>query len=577
MYHKEIKRDRPELSDQQIDQHKNFKAVLQQSQASFWFKNKWLWTGAGIATITAILYFGWPFQGNRNSSLLSEEVVATQEDDTLSKKMERFWVSIEGDTLYAQYNVAIIIPEKAFVKEGVPYQGKTEIKFKSYFDYAAILHHNMDMQYDTAGYNMRLETAGMFEIYAFDEKGNALEVADHKKITVQMPTPNTEDHNFYFYDKIAQEWQYMGKANNIIVRNEKGETNKMDIDALALRNLEQQKSTCSRKIVDLQQQTPIKPIRKEETNFVFELDIDISDFPALKSFDGLKMAFHPGEPVSKKTILKKAWSSMELRQIEEGVLYELEVKDGSQTESVKVVPVGKSEIWDKKMKAYQQWSSDLKEEKQKLEEIEERIQAQRAEIIAADQQKEAKRLEQLNPRIDEQEVQDLSSWVSIRVALDEYARKGPQLGIDSSVHPSKHPDYQAYSRLMRQYDVPRTGLFNCDRPIKYPDNKKVQAVFASADQDVKFLQVILIDKTKNTTFPYEFPDFKSFGFNPRHKNIIFAFDKKGSAYFYSPEKFDAVNNSMDHFLFNLQPCVKDISSEEKLRLFLSEQWALASS
>lgn len=573
MINREIKKDRPSLSKEQIEKHKDFSGVLKQAQQIPLWKNKWFWGSTGVAVLAIIA----------SIVLLQREPINNSEQQVnqghypsaaIDSSYQTAWVDNNGGTYHFKYGAELKIPADAFVCNGEQYKGKVQIRFKSYHDYADILANHIDMRYDTAGEARQLETGGMFDLYAFGERGEVVEIADGKSIIVEMPTQNDEDFNFYYYDTTIGEWVYQGKANTLIAEdNTKKEKQQISISGYQKEKLYAAREDCQKKIIDLRHHQPIKPTEKAETDFQFKLDIDLHAFPELESFDGLEMAFHPSVPNNKHKILKQTWSDMQLHVIEKGVLYELELKDGNKKERVKVVPIGESDLWNEKMKAYENWEAEIEYEKEKLAQIEAEIQKQKKEIIEAQRNNEEARIERLNPEKVKDTVQDLSSFVKIRASID-LLEEQQKVFVQNGQVKVVNPKLQAYNSLRRQYEVPRTGRFNCDRPVEYPEKQKVQAVFAYNDT-LKFDQVVLIDEKKNTTFPYIMKEFHSFGYHPKHNNIIFAFDKNGEAYYFPPNKFEQIDKKTDQFLFKLEPCRKDISSAEKLRLFISEQWEYA--
>ena len=102
----------------------------------------------------------------------------------------------------------IIIPPNALTtQEGKIYKGKVQLIYREIYKMSQIVLLNVSMK-TTSG--EQLATFGMFEIYAFDDKGNPLQIARGKKITVEMVNTYKPQDNvglgLYIYDTTRNNW-----------------------------------------------------------------------------------------------------------------------------------------------------------------------------------------------------------------------------------------------------------------------------------------------------------------------------------------------------------------------------------
>ena len=86
----------------------------------------------------------------------------------LSMEATSFTVnSNEGGEFSHPSGTIIEIPKNAFEKDGISVQGDVEIKYKEFKDQVDILLSGIPMHYDSAGNEYVLESAGMVQIFGF--------------------------------------------------------------------------------------------------------------------------------------------------------------------------------------------------------------------------------------------------------------------------------------------------------------------------------------------------------------------------------------------------------------------------
>ena len=108
--------------------------------------------------------------------------------------------------LYKKNGTKISVPPNAFVdNEGNKVSGDVKITYKEIKRVADIIALNIDMRYDSAGISYDFQTAGMFDINAF-ENNQKVFLDEGKEISVDYDLKTNEDYNFYRYNE--ENWVY---------------------------------------------------------------------------------------------------------------------------------------------------------------------------------------------------------------------------------------------------------------------------------------------------------------------------------------------------------------------------------
>ena len=104
----------------------------------------------------------------------------------------------KGGVLTYFSGTKITFPENALTDSaGNPIQGEVEVKYREFHDAIDILLAGIPMNYESAGETRYMETAGMFEILAF-QNGKEVFIAPEKKVEVRMASYEA-DNNYSFF------------------------------------------------------------------------------------------------------------------------------------------------------------------------------------------------------------------------------------------------------------------------------------------------------------------------------------------------------------------------------------------
>jgi len=124
-----------------------------------------------------------------------------------------YQISAESDTILTyKTGSRLIIPGNAFLdKEGNKIKGDVKLTYREFTNSFDIYLAGIPMQYDSAGIEQVLETAGMIEINA-SFQGKPVFPNPQSKIQIQMNSfQKGNGYNVYKLDTVSGKWSYSGK------------------------------------------------------------------------------------------------------------------------------------------------------------------------------------------------------------------------------------------------------------------------------------------------------------------------------------------------------------------------------
>lgn len=225
----------------------------------------------------------------------------------------------EGMTIETATGTTIEIPANAFVdKDGNPITGTVDIKFREFHNATDIIASGIPMHNPETGEYM--ETAGMFEIKG-EQAGQEIFVKGDKDIQVNLASFNEGD-DFNFYKLGPKDCRWEDKGTGKAKPNLKKQTRLAELDAELPK-------------------VPVKPRKHSNVeNFVFDLDVNYSMFPELKTFNGVvwEYAGEGKDPEKNDWIFSADWEKIDLKKSPTG-FFELSLSsnDGNFTTLVRPV------------------------------------------------------------------------------------------------------------------------------------------------------------------------------------------------------------------------------------------------
>ena len=105
-----------------------------------------------------------------------------------------------------------IAPNSLSDTAGNAIQGEVKLKYREFHNTLDVLLSGIPMKYDSAGIKQVFQTAGMYDIRAFQEN-MPLKIASNKTVEIQMASFQPEnDYNFYYLDTVKRKWVYQATA-----------------------------------------------------------------------------------------------------------------------------------------------------------------------------------------------------------------------------------------------------------------------------------------------------------------------------------------------------------------------------
>lgn len=541
--------DRPKVSDDEINKHKDFDKLVQQfKQQSVqkakldksWWKKKQVKYSAvisGIVVVCTISYFA---LFNKTQNQNPNDKIVTQKHDVGNKTQDvRRFVSAPSQKLvipYSAYKInnakggeikhstssKIKIPKNSFVdKNGKDIVGDVTIEYREFHDKGDIILSGIPMAYDSAGKKYNLESAGMFDIKG-TQNGEPVFIKDGNDLNIQLASANNEDRfNQYYLDTLEKNWKYIKhdeilkspnedhnstvNSKNQKIRNSKLENLKKEIEVIIPKKTDSVKVVYTKKMESLPKaKEPYKP-SKPTGKPTFVLDGSKDEFPELAAFDNVIFEIGDENQNYNKNFNEITWSDVKVSEgPQKGKNYLLTLSLRNRIEKLIIYPVLTGTDFEKAQKKYQQKFNDyqafvekrIANEKTLMAEMEAKQQAYLAELK---KKKEEMRL--LEDRSRQQDINNLSTNFN---------------------------NFSNQVKTLRVFSVSRFGIYNSDCAKGAPEGKSVSPIFVINDEDKPLFpeMIYLIDYTANIVYNFTPADLSTkIKYNPLGENSFVVFSR----------------------------------------------------
>ncbi|MBK9283309.1 MAG: hypothetical protein IPM51_03225 [Sphingobacteriaceae bacterium] len=535
--------DRPKVSDEEINKHKNFEKLVNQFKEQSinkakhdksWWKSKKVRYSAVIAGATVICTVTYlSLFHNQSEKSKTNETLITQNSPlpTKNKNQERKFIappSAKLNIAYSKYKVdsrsggeinhpsssKIKIPKNAFVdKNGKEIVGEVTIEYREFHDKADIIASGIPMAYDSAGKKYNLESAGMFDIKG-SQNGDPVFIRN--EIEVELASANPQDRfNQYYLDTLKQNWEYLrrdnlenleGGSHNLEGGSQKLKTLKKEIEVIIPKKIDSVKVVYSKKTAALPKyKEPLKP-RKASGKQTFNIDASTDDFPELKAFGNF--VFELGNENKNYTPEMNAitWHDVKISEgPTKGVNYLLTLRYNQRVEKLVVYPVLTGNDYAKAQSEYEKKFENYK-------------------AIAG------KRINDEKLLLEEMEKKKDAYLKDIAMKKEEYEKLKAKKAVEYQQNLVKELDKNRNNLnnstfTRRIFNLSKFGVFNSDCPHYAPMVNPIQPIFVTADLKPVFpTDVYVVNHTKNMVGTYQAPSFNTLSFdkNESYSIIVFA-------------------------------------------------------
>lgn len=526
-----IKKNREKLSDSEIEQQMNFdKFMTGYTPTKFNFLKGAKFYSI-IASVTVVLvatgYMVFNSSKKEASSNLKPFIQAPIAE--LNIVYDSFDLNATKDTtLVYTTGTTISVPAGAFTDENDnDIIGAVNIKYREFHDPIDIMLAGIPMNYDSAGINFKLESAGMFEITAF-QNGKELKLKSGKNISVNMVshTNNESDYNIYYLDTVKRCWNYIAENT----------TKNSTCTHLFERNPNyQEKFAVSDSIEGLAKQLP--PQKADPKAYNFFIDFKKEEFPELAAYNGIK--FQPLEDKKKfhEKLSEKTWDDVFIERSEDNNCYIITFISEKETHKIKVNPVVDE-------KDYELTKVDYEQRQRKYE-----------AFLANKKNRERENRDSLY------RLMAIHKGIALTSNLNERFNNF----IDNSFLPTSNDILTS-----RTFTISNLGIWNSDKAYLFFEMatvKRHKAQFVNHKNETLILKdVTLIRRGVNTTYTISPTMFNKFPWS-NNVNIVVGISYENELYVFKAEELNNLNIAGDYIQFTMTE-LKDVNSPEQLKQLL---------
>ena len=553
---KKINIDRDPINGEEITSRMNFNQLLSNFPGYIklpFYKTGWFITTvasvAVLVTVTAILFSN----NNTKDGVISAsppvttESIITYDEDTPCINPPIKKLDIQSDSYYCENEVGgefthssgsnIFVPKNAFVdNNGNSLNGEIELRYREFHDPIDFILSGIPMTYDSAGTEYTFESAGMIEIYGY-QNGKPVELADGKPIRIEMnPKDGSSRFNLYELDTSSGDWRYKGKTELVSEDMDEStgaptvtsKTSKDNVKTNIMKTKEATEVTktelaiAKKEVIEHKKTQPSKPKASVNKDRQFDLDVDPKEFPELKNYSSLTFEVDKNDRNFSADVYEIEWEDISLSEKEKGKSYYLTLFKGSAKRTFSVFPIFEGTDYKRAMEEFNQKFAAYEKE------LDKRI------------SKEKKIKEKLKKQM-----------LLYETALALEKKKQVEFEANQAAYYAKakdaHKNSIAINVVARAFNVTRFGAWNCDSPIAKPSGARVNASFAdNAGVNLGLHNVNLIEKNKNAVFTYNESQFNNFKFNPEEENTIVAFTANNNIAIIKPIYFKDMPKEKKH-------------------------------
>lgn len=513
-----IKRNREPLSESDISKGQDFSAFMNAynaKQPSF-FKTKKFYVLAGVAA--AVLITGSIFLLNIGEIPNEERAAfiaplfenANAPDTTFGVD------ATTGGILFDQYGSVIYVPPSAFLdSSGKIVSGPVDVRFRQYLDVADIFMAGIPMTYDSAGITYHFETAGMFEISAW-QNGQALKTNPDALIRVAMVSNNAEDRfNTYYLDTAAESWQYRNSEPAVVLTPVVQDTASAALPVLP--------------------EAPVAPRIADKTKPSFAISFNPVEFPELVAYKGVRFEVDETKTPYDRNDKKVAWEDVTIRRVKNKD--ELVV---TFTAGVREAEYVTHPVVDEK---------DFSAAKASWEK-------RNAEYEALKKQRDEKEKQQANALAKKQEAENIA-WMNDSIAQHQRSTMTGN-GLRSNEE----------LIVLREFIIADFGIWNADCPDRCPDGDEIifDCVNASTGEKLDIPKFNHVVKGKNALYSYPKTNWAHFTFDPSAENMLWAITRDKKLATVSAEEFAAATaGGKKEATFRFTVSEQPLKSSEEVR------------
>jgi hypothetical protein len=437
-------------------------------------------------------------------------------------KYEGFVIKPNKQTVIKSKDGSIItIPANSIVNDkGNPVNGNVELKYREFRDIVDVFLSGIPMVYDSSGIQRHFESAGMFELLAF-QNNKPVFIDPTKTITVEFASQhNGNNYNIYNYNTKAKQWEYMYKDTT-------GGGN-----ALKTVDLKKQIELLSEEIVVLEKGIASKPVLANPKQIKIKLDVLATEFPEIAIYNNVQFQVNKNEKFD-PSLNNIEWDIVKVVKTEQDN-YLLHFERRKEIKEFSCIPVFDKEDYTAAKKVF--------EEKYKTS-------------LSLIKEKEDAKNELLKKYSEEKKSQKNT------LAAFKF-KKSFAKGVSNNLE-----------KVTRIFSIKQFGIFNSDCPKNLPKGSRFALKLRDKDEkdETKFLDfnsVYLAEKNKNALYTYYTAD--AFSYDPKSKNLAWTITSENKLAVFSYSDFDNIKTigKGEEHVFDMKVIKVNFENEAQIRKYL---------
>lgn len=589
-----INRNPKPLSKEEIQQYQDFDALLEQfnqapkseetgaegAKVRSLGQRRPIWTYAAAAAVIGLCFLGalsYLNSGSANNDQLyfaSQDYVnppiATAKASFVNYKVD---ANQGGTYTYGRRGSRVVIPPRAFMdRSGNIVQGEVDIRYKEYHDFVDFFLAGIPMEYDSAGVQYILESAGMIEIYA-EQNGERVYMTPEENIAVELiseialkDSTTAPTYNIYKLDEDKRNWVYQTVDNiQILEKVESASTifnSESEIETAHQSELTTVKTNYEKELKTIEASVPKavrprKPRRADGSNFSFDLDFldnntasnqvssehqavneavqAVSDLQA--QYEGTIWEVLPNQPQFNESTAQTIWEDIKLNRLNNRD-YQVTLIKGAEQVNVKVIPVLSGKDYEQAMTGFEEamavYETKMAAREEKLADAKKALEEKRIE---------AKVLADANY---EERLAILKAKGANAQATDEMMKY----------------------KILNRFNINSFGVWNCDRPLP-PHIYNLRSDFQSKNnKDYKGNVAYIVNKNRNTVVRFVANKGKMVNFDQSGENLMWLLTEENKIAVFRPEEFKKIEKGAKNYTFVLDLVDEVMNTEEDIRKVL---------
>lgn len=552
--------DRKPLDSSFIQSRQDFDKVLKGYQAlkpPLW-KNPWFYGPVGLASLAVALTLTFQnnFFANGDNSTLSASI---QNDDKqeledtpclqpLHEKtdipFENFAVDPEkGGDFTTQNGTIIHVPKGSLTAEE---DGPVNLKVREFPDMESAFLAGVPMDY---GQKSAFESGGMIEIRG-EQDGATVTIDPKKPLKVDMTLYNAgNDFKFWALNEENSQWStypctFTTNSNLKPVKS----TGNSKATLGAIQEVQQKIENCEKEIQTVQQKDTKEELVPTKNARKLVVEFEPKAFPELAAYKDIEFEYLLPKVQTSANMSEfqkrieyassQTWNDMDVAK--KNGDYVIIFKNKRENYSVPVKPVLKGQ-------SLAQLENQLKEAEGKKKEKLQELQAEKVALLKREKELKFKH---------EKAVNDLKAQLNSMVPASQTENAAARTNQDVATVASN------FNSTRANFVTSGFGLFNCDRPIPYPEAFEQPVLCQNEDGErIQVISAYVFDQKRNTRFTYG--ERNGRGLHElawtKNKGALIVIDGEGNLYY----KTDLQDLSLDKFTVRLKKIDrKDVNLSE---------------